>query len=175
MPSVKTISTVPALTPSTTPPLVIVAILGSLLDHVPPVVGLIVTVSPTHISSSPAEMVTVGFGFTVISPDVAVLEQPVVPSVNTISTVPALIPSTTPPLVIVAILGSLLDHVPPVVGLIVTVSPTHISSSPAGMVTVGFGFTVISTVEVLEEHEPIVMSKLYVPSAANPAGLITGF
>ena len=97
------------------------------------------------------------------------------PSVNVIVAVPALIPSTTPPFVIVATLGSLLDHVPPEFGVIFTVSPTQISSSPAGTFTVGVGFTVISTVAVFEVQEPIDISRLYIPSALTPAPLIVGF
>jgi len=83
-------------------------------------------------------------------PDDALLEHPVVPSVKIISAVPVATPVTTPPLSMVATVASLLDQVPPVVGDSVTVSPSHISLSPAAIVTVGVAFRVIVKSVVLE-------------------------
>ena len=90
--------TLPADTPVTTPPLVIVAIALLLLIHVPPVVGDNVTVLPTQ---TDAGAVTTGFALTVT--DEVVLLQFVDVSVNVNVALPADTPVTTPPLLIVAI------------------------------------------------------------------------
>ena len=60
--SVKVNVTLPVATPVTVFPAT-VAFVASLLTHVPPDVGVKVMVAPTH--TLPAEVLTVGFGFTV--------------------------------------------------------------------------------------------------------------
>ena len=125
----------------TTPALVTVAIVISLLVHVPPLVGDSVAVLPTH---TDAGAVTVGSALTVT--DEVVLLHPVVPSVNVNVTLPADTPVITPALVTVATAVLLLAHVPPLVGDSVAVLPTH---TDAGAVTVGFALTVTDEVVLL--------------------------
>jgi hypothetical protein len=127
--------TLPAATPVTTPALVTVALVLSLLVHVPPVVGDKVMVLPTHTEDEGA--LTTGSAFTVTA-DV-VLEQPLA-SVNVKVTLPAATPVTVFPLT-VALEGSLLTQVPPVDGVKVMVLPTH--TEEAEVLTVGFEPTVI--------------------------------
>jgi len=118
---VKVNVTVPAETPVINPVvLLIVATPGVLLTHVPPA-GLEVIVVPEHIVAN--DVVTVGSACTVMD-DVVTL-QPDTVNVNVKVTAPAEIPVINPALSIVAILGSLLTHVPFVVGLAVIVAPMH--------------------------------------------------
>ena len=67
--------------------------------------------------------------------------QPVVVLVNTKVALPAVIPVTIPVLVIVAIAGLLLCHVPPVEGDIWVVEPMQMELGPE-TVTTGFGYMV---------------------------------
>jgi hypothetical protein len=110
----------PEATPVTTPKLLIVAFVISLLVQVPPVIGDKVMLLPTQ-TDAPAE--TIGNAF-IITSEVELL-QPVATSVKVNITEPAAIPEMTPALVAVAFVGSLLVHVPPVVGESVAVEPTQ--------------------------------------------------
>jgi hypothetical protein len=107
-----------------------------------------------HDVGSVSDTVNVGNGFTVIVPADATLEHPVEVFVNVISAVPADIPVTTPPFVISAILLSLLDQVPPVVGVRLNDSPTH-TSPLFGTVTVGIEFTVKVTLPPVALLHPL--------------------
>lgn len=133
---------VPADTPETTPALVTVAIAGSLLAQVPPVVGDTVDVLPTQILLDPV-MLTAGAGFTVTGA-VGADWHPVAVLVNVKVAVPAVIPVTKPPFVTVATLGSLLIQIP-FVGERVVVAPIQILLGPV-MLTVGVGLTVMAGV-----------------------------
>ena len=80
----------------------------------------------------------VGLGFTVT--DEVVLLQPEAVSVKVKVTLPLAMPVTTPVLVTVALVSSLLLQVPPLVGEMVMVLPTHTDES--GVLTIGKGLTV---------------------------------
>jgi hypothetical protein len=134
---------VPAPTPVTTPALVTVATIGSLLIQVPPLDGERPVVAPTQTLVGPL-ILTVGSALTVIAP-VGEDTQPVFESVKMKVAVPAEIPVTTPALVTVATVGSLLTHVPPVVGDKVVVSPTQTLAGPV-ILTAGAAFTVTAGV-----------------------------
>src|SRR5678815_3843340 len=87
--------------------------------------GVNVIVLPTHTAAGPPNT---GNAFTVTA-DVVLL-QFVVPSVKVNVTLPAATPVTKPALVIVAFVGSLLVHVPPLDGVNVIVLPTHTDVGP---------------------------------------------
>ena len=110
--SVKVKVALPPATPVTTPVLVTVAFVVSLLDHVPPVVGDNVIVLPTQTEAAP--VLTTGKALMVT--EVVVALQVVAASVKVKVALPPATPVTTPALVTVAFVVSLLDHVPPVVG-----------------------------------------------------------
>jgi hypothetical protein len=129
---------------------VTVAIVASLLDHVPPVLGDKLNVDPIHTSLSTGTVI-VGEAFTMIVPSAEALEQPVVVFVKITSAVPADIPVTSPVLVISAMLLSLLVQVPPVEGVKFNTAPSH-TSPPEGRVTVGVGLTVITPSDARLEH-----------------------
>lgn len=120
-----------------------VAIATLLLVHVPPVDGLNVDVSPIHNSVSPVTL-TVGPVVTVTTLDVSEI-QPVEVCVKINRTLPTETPVIIPALVIVAMAGLVLTQVPPVVGEILVVAPTHIEDGPLTTVT-GLGFTVTAAV-----------------------------
>jgi hypothetical protein len=123
--------TLPFDTPVTNPALVTVAMVLSLLTHVPPEEGLKVKVAPMQ--SVGDGTLTMGTVFTVT--DDVVLLQPVAVSVKVNVTLPANMPVTKPALVTVAMVLSLLTQVPPVVGLKVKVAPTQ--SVGEGVLTMG--------------------------------------
>jgi hypothetical protein len=129
---------VPADTPVTTPPLVTLATPGLLLTQVPPEVGDNVVVAPTHMLLTPVMLTT---GNALIVTGNVTAEQPLTPCTNVNVTVPAEIPVTTPALVIVAMAGLLLDHIPPVTGETEEVPPTQILLPPV-MLTTGKALTV---------------------------------
>ena len=161
--------TLPADIPVITPELSIVATAGALLTHVPPVPGLAVIVAPTHNVAD--GVLTTGIGLTVIL-DV-VLMQPVAVSVKVKVTMPADIPVTNPALLMVAIAGALLTHVPPTPGLVVIVAPTH--NVADGVLTTGSGFTVMLEVVLLQPEAVEVNVKVTLPAdipVINPALLI---
>jgi hypothetical protein len=141
---------VPTATPVTKPALVTVAIVLSLLTHVPPKEGLKIMVAP--IQSEAGGELTVG-GAAILIDDVVLL-QPVVPSVKVNVTVPANMPVATPALVTVATVLSLLTQVPPVEGLKFKVSPTH--SVAEGVLTIGSGLMVTDEVVLLQPVAPSV-------------------
>lgn len=68
---------------------------------------------------------------------------------------PAETPVTTPALVTVAIVASLLNHVPPVVGLSAMLAPTQ--RDEEGALTAGGVLTLIVTFEAEEAHGALVM------------------
>jgi hypothetical protein len=106
--------------------------------------------------------VATGKAFTVT--DEVVLLQFVVPSVKVNVTVPADTPVITPALVTVAMVLSLLTHVPPDIGDKVAVFPTHID---AGAVTTGGEFTVIMKLHdtVLPQSSVAVQVTVWVPTS----------
>jgi hypothetical protein len=111
------------------------AIVALLLIHEPPAVASArVVVVPGHKVSVP--VIADGNGSTVLT-EVAI--QPV-PNEYVIITVPALTPVSTPVLLTVAIVASLLLHAPPGVAVVsVTVKPTHtlaVDGAPGSVFTV---------------------------------------
>ena len=153
---------VPAPTAVTTPAFVTVAMAGLLLAQVPPVVGDSVVVPPIQMLFEPV-MATAGNPFTVTDA-VGAEVQPVLVLVKLNVTVPAAIPSTTPPLVTDATAGLLLAQVPPVVGDKVVVEPIQILFTPV-MLTMGEAFTV--TAEVGTDGQPV--SELVKMNVTDPA------
>jgi len=135
----------PGLTPVMIPASVTVAIASLLLTQVPPVVGDKVAVLPTH---------TAGGAFTIglllkLTFGVVFL-QPVEVCVKVKLALPALNALTTPAFVILATEVLLLIHVPPEVGDIVYVDPTHIE---AGADTAGISLMAIALVETVQPDE----------------------
>jgi len=157
VPSVKVNVTLPAATAVITPAFVTVAMVLSLLIHVPLVVGDRVAVAPTQIA---AGAVTTGKALTVTA--AVVLLQFVVPSVKVNVTLPGATAVMTPAFVTVAIVLSLLIHVPPVVGDKVAVPPTQIA---AGAVTTGNASTVTAVVVLLQFVVPSVKVNVTLPGA----------
>jgi uncharacterized protein (DUF362 family) len=134
--------------------LVIVATAVLLLTHVPSVVGLTVVVPPIHNEVLAPVIFVIGRALTVTAL-VASDGQSVVLLVNVNIAVPPLTPVTTPPLVTVATVLLLLNHVPPVLGLNVVVDPSHIVLAPV-MLTVGFALTVNGA--VANEAHPVLVN-----------------
>jgi hypothetical protein len=135
---------IPASNPVTIPvPDPTLAVAGSLLLHVPPLVkSASVTVLPTHSEVPP--VIPAGAAFTVIA---LYIRQPV-PSEYVIVTVPAAIPLTIPlsePMVATAIL-LLLHAPPPTPSLSIVVPPTHTFDDPliAGGAVLTFTVVVIA-------------------------------
>jgi len=160
--SVNVKEAVPAETPVTTPALVTVATAGLLLTHVPPVVGDKVVVLPTQILVEPV-MLTAGAAFTVTGA-VGADTQPVLEWVKVKVAEPADTPVTTPAFVTVATVGSLLTHVPPVVGDKAVVAPIQMLLEPVMLTT---GIALIVTVPVGAEIQPVavcVKVKVAVPA-----------
>jgi hypothetical protein len=154
---------VPAATPVTSPLLVTVATAGLLLDQVPPEDGDKPVVAPTQMLLGPL-IPTVGSAFTVMA-EVGAEIQPVLVLVKVKVAVPADTPETTPAFVTVAMEGSLLAQVPPVVGDKVEVLPTQILLAPV-MLTTGEAFTVTGAVGA--DWQPVavlVNVKVAVPAA----------
>lgn len=114
--------------PVTTPPLVTEAIALLELTHVPPVTGVSWVVLSEQTTDGPM-METEGLLNTVIGAE-ADDTHPVEVLVNTKLTLPAWMPETNPPLVIVAIDGSLLIQVPPDTGESVVVLPAQTTALP---------------------------------------------
>ena len=144
------ISAEPTDTPLTNPPEFTLAIPGALLDHTPPAVAEVyVTLEPTQTEATPVTAATVGAAFTVITL-ILTLEQPLEVTVYIISTEPADTPLTKPFELTLAILGSLLDHTPPVVADVYVVdAPTQTDVAPVIAATVGSAFTRMDFVVVL--------------------------
>lgn len=134
-------TTVPALTPVTAPPALIVAMVISELLHVPPegvpVSG--VEVLPTQTEAGP---VMVGRLLTVTG---KVPKQPV-GNVYVMITLPPLTPVTTPLLLTVALEVLELLHVPP--GTDAKSAMVEPTQTVGGPVTTGLGFTVTVVVVV---------------------------
>jgi hypothetical protein len=170
VPFVKVNVALPAATPVTVFPLT-VALVGSLLVHVPPVAGFSVIVAPTQ--TLPAEVLTTGFGFTVTA-DVVFL-HPVLVWVNVNVTLPEAVAGaeTTPALVTVAIAVLLLAHVPPVVGVSVIEVPPHIDDT--GALTAGSAFTVTFVVPAALVHPFVVTVTEYAPALPAATDGMLGF
>lgn len=153
----------PAATPVTTPALVTVATVGSLLTQVPPDVGDKVVVSPIQILETPV-ILTTGRALTVTAA-VGMDTQPVPDKVNVKVAVPADTPVTTPAFVTVATAGLLLSQVPPEVGDNVVVNPAQILLEPV-ILTTGKGSTVIALV-VAEQFGEVLLVKVNVAIPAD--------
>jgi hypothetical protein len=154
----------PFATPVTIPPEVTVAIVGFSLTHVPPTDGDNCVMPPMHIWVVPATEV-VGLPFTTIG-EVLFDVHPVALLVNANLAMPCAIPVTIPPDVILAIVGFLLSHIPPLVGLNWVVPPMHIVDAPVN-VTIGLPFTF--TLNTCVDEQPVVEFvniKVAVPAAA---------
>jgi hypothetical protein len=139
--------TLPAATPVTSPALFTVALVGSLLVHVPPEVGDKVMLLPIHTEEA-AE--TTGAAF-IVTEEVVLLHVVAV-DVNVNVTLPEATPVTRPAFVTVAFVISLLVHVPPVVGDKVMLLPTQ-TEGPADTT----GRALIVTAEVVLLH-PVAVS-----------------
>ena len=155
--AVKVNVTLPAATPVTRPALSTVALVGSLLVQVPPVVGLKVIVPPIQTDAG-AE--TIGAGLTVTE-DVELL-QPVAVEVKVNVALPAAIPVTSPAFVTVAFVTSLLNHVPPVVGDNVMLPPTQ---TDAAAETTGNALIVTAEVVLLQPEAASVKVNVTEPAA----------
>lgn len=117
------------------PPFVMVATDTSDVLHVPPELGNIEELSPTHNSVSPVILIE-GLPFTVNAPE-AKEEHPVDESVNVKDAAPELTPVIIPPDVIVATAGLLLTQTPPEFGVILVVDPIQILLSPNPLIAGG--------------------------------------
>lgn len=118
-----------------------------LLVHVPPEAGVTLAVELSHTLVAPPST-----GNASTRTDEVVAEHPLVLLVKVKVTEPDAIPVTTPPLVTVAILVLLDDHVPPDVGDNVVFSPTQISLLPV-ILTVGTALTV----KLIVLEQPVVL------------------
>lgn len=153
----------PAETAVTTPALVTVAVAGSLLTHVPPEVGDRVVVAPTQMLLEPV-ILTTGFAFTVMV-EVGKDVQPVLLLVKVNVTAPAETPVTSPAFDTVAMLGSLLAQVPPVVGESVVVVPGQMLLAPVTL-TVG-NATMVTEEVVAEQFGAVLLVKVKVTEPAE--------
>jgi hypothetical protein len=147
----------PAATPVTTPELLTVAFVASLLNQVPPEVGESVIVLPTQTLAG-AE--TTGRLFTVT--DEVVLLHPEANSVNVKVTLPLATPVTKPALVTVAFVMSLLTQEPPEVGDKVIVLPTQTEDAAE---TTGAALTVTDEVVLLQPVAAEVKVNVTEPAA----------
>jgi hypothetical protein len=154
---------VPGATPVTVPVSVTVATVSSLLDQVPPVDGVTTLEEPTQPEAAPP---SVGGATTV---KVRVLVQPVASLVKVRVTAPGATAVTAPASVTVAIAVLLLNHVPPVDGVTLAVSPWQLTVAPP---RIGGALTVKLRVLV----QPLVALKVRVTFPAetpvtSPAGV----
>ena len=148
----------PWLRPVTIPPLLIDAIEGLLLVHVPPLEGVKLDRLPTQMAALPVRFM-VGLSFTVIE-DVGDETQPETLLVNVKVAVPLVIPVITPEFVMVATAGLELVQIPPLVGVTVAFRPAHISLKE-GLVTEGTSLTTMAIVLLKVEHiTPVVVVNL---------------
>ena len=164
----------PAVIPVTLPVLLTLAMVGSALVQVPPMVAsLRAAVAPAQMVIVPVIAATVGIAFTV-SVVVTVVLQPVDPSVTLypIVAVPAVRPVTTPDVLIVAVVGALLLHVPPgVASASVVVLPAHSLAVPVIAATAGPA-SVVKVVDA-EAVQPAILVTLYIIVAAPGATGVT--
>ena len=113
---VSVIADVPAATPVTTPLELMVAILEFVIVHVPPaVVEVAVMVPPTQSVVAPVIVLAVGAAYIVMLRVAVALQPPVATKEYVIVTVPAVRAVTTPVVLIVATVVSLLLQVPPAI------------------------------------------------------------
>ena len=159
--TVYTTFTLPAVSPVTTPPAVMLAVpVPLVIDHVPPAVASVKAgvVDPTHTEVVPPPIAdTVGRAFTVREV-VAELEQEPLVTVYTTETVPGVRPVTTPPVVMLAVpVPFVIDHVPPEVASVneAVVVPTQTNVAPPDIAdTDGVEFTVRTAALELTELPP---------------------
>ena len=118
----------------TIPAFVTEAIVGSLLVQIPSEVGDSVVVVPMHMLVLPVKE-TIGGGSIITS--VVGFDVQVLFPINVKVAVPGAWAVTIPELVTEAMFSSLLDHVPPVEGNSVVVSPMQILSSPDTEASIG--------------------------------------
>lgn len=139
---------VPGTLPVTTPPPVIVALLGELLVHAPPGEALLSTIVPPLAHTPDGPDIDEGSRLTVTD---FTEEQPVAVSVYDILVTPRATPVTTPVAdPTVASDGMLLLQVPPAVALVIgVVAPVQAFEEPT--IAAGGGFTVI---EVIADEPP---------------------
>jgi len=144
------ITDVPADTPVTRPPALIVATPGVALLHTPDeVTSASCVVDPIHTVGVPVIAATVGIALTV-TVSVDTLLQPPLVTVYEITDVPADTPVTRPPALIVATPGVALLHTPDeVTSASCVVEPTHTVGVPVIAATVGIALTVTVSVDTL--------------------------
>ena len=154
--------TVPAVSPVTTPPLVMLAVpVPGTIDHVPPPVASVKAgnVEFTQTEAAPPLIVATFGRALIVSAFVAEFPQPEVIVYLTV-TDPAVSPVTTPPLVMLAVpVPGTIDHVQPPVASVKAgvVEPTQTEAAPPPMLaTVGNALTVVAVDEVAAEasHPP---------------------
>lgn len=144
----------PTETPVITPALVMLAMEELLLTHVPPVVGVMPIEVPIHTVLRPVS-VAMGLGLTV-KVGVGRLVQPVAVLVKIKLVVPTSTPVTRPLEATVATPASLVDQVPPEVGVSVVVVPGQIEDVP-DMLTMGLATTVMAEVDALRQPETVLV------------------
>jgi hypothetical protein len=133
----------PCIIAVTIPALLIVATDGLLDDHVPLVDEVKFVVFPTHITEGPLRLI-IGLGITFIGKD-SFDVHPVVELVNVNFAVPAKMPFTRPVLLIVATVGLDETQIPPELGSMLVLLPTHIGLLPP-IEIIGFDFILINAV-----------------------------
>jgi hypothetical protein len=145
----------PAVTPETTPPEVMVAVVGLLLDHVPPAtVSDKVTVEDGHTEVAPVIAPANAAGVTEIVEVATAVPQLLVTEYEILATPPAT-PVTTPVVApTVATVPSLVLQVPPEAPSVkVLETPAHNVDTPVTVPATGSGLTVIGKVTVTVPHE----------------------
>src|SRR5579862_9887679 len=162
--------TVPALTPVTTPPCVMVAEpVPSTIDQVPPATASVkaAVVEPRQTDSAPLAIAAgATFGLTVSGVETVFPEHPLV--VYSTVTVPALTPVTTPICAMVAVpVPLIIDQVPPATASVkaAVVEPTQTDDAPLAIAAgATFGLTVSGVETVFPEHPVVVYSTVTVPA-----------
>jgi hypothetical protein len=160
---------VPATIPETTPVLPTVAIAGTALDQVPPVVAEIrVVVAPAHNEDVPVIEATVGNPFTVITLVAEALPQLLV-TVYDIVAEPTDKPVTTPDVLTEATAKLSLLQVPPIVALVsVMVAVAQTVEEPLIAATVIAGLTAIVLVATDVPHAVEIEYEIVATPVATP-------
>jgi hypothetical protein len=141
----------PTLLPNTRPEAFTEAIAPLAVLQVPDgVVFESVVVKPTQTLEEPVVAATVGIVITVSAANAAFWQPKILVTVYTMEVMPVEIPVTTPEVLLIeAILGSVLNHTPPVVALLKVWEPvTHCVVIPVIAPTVGAGLMVTTTTVV---------------------------
>jgi hypothetical protein len=160
---------VPADKPLTTPAVSTDATNGALLFQTPPdAVLLRLTVSPAH--TEPAPVIAPADSITLtVTTRVAISVPHTFTTVYDMTTVPALVPVTTPVLPTLAIAVLLLVHVPPAEVLFsVIVEPAHTVVSPEIIPANGSGLTVTTCKAVAEAQLLVTVYEIVDVPAATP-------